>query len=346
MNVRSDYEKMKEYMEYAKKRHINRKFEDALKLYKEALRIGKELLESNIINNNKEILTDDIKYIIENINKCKGNNFDDVVGVEEFKKLFKENIFSVVRNKELAEAFGVKANCSILLVGKPGTGKSFVIGAAVNEFPEAKLFETKTTELVDALVGKTGQNIDALFNKVKEYLKNHEDRYAIVFIDEIDGIARSRTSDDKASQGAMNALLVNLTKIDEQNLNIIFVGATNIPDKLDAAFKSRFGNNIIEVPLPEADARAEILRKNLKKCDSNIDWELIKEKTNGLSGRDLKFIANDANKMAFNKAIIDIKENNINDNETLTYAKPVNEDILLEVIEIALKRREKKEEFI
>ena len=148
------------------------------------------------------------------------------------------------------------------------------------------------------------------------------------FIDEIDGIARSRKSDDKGAKEAMSSLLVNLTKVDEENLNIIFIGATNTPDELDAAFLSRFGNNIVEIPLPDTEARKMILKKNLPYASEDINWDKVSLMTYGLNGRDLKFIAKDANKKAFNNAI-EGEEG------------PVDEKVLEDMIKIAIDRRKK-----
>ena len=317
----------------AKKLHISRDFKKAKEYYKEGLKIGLEILESLPEGKDKKALSERLVYCSENLEKCQGHNFDDVVGLEDFKNLFRDSIFSVVRNKELAKEYGVKANCCILLQGPPGTGKSYAIRAAINEFPEAVLIEEKTSELVDAYIGNTGKKINGVFQRAIDIIKNKEDRFVLIFIDEIDGIARSRKLDDKGAKEAMSALLVNLTKMDEENLNIIFIGATNTPDELDPAFLSRFGNNIIEIPLPDDEARIRILKKNLPYFDSSIDWDLIAKETKGLNGRDLKFIANDANKASFNKAVKGDK-------------RPVGQDLLIEIIKIAKARRSNKKNYL
>ena len=325
--------RMFDYLLAGKKLHMERKFYEASCYYEEGLKLGLQIYDQLPSGRDKEELSERLSFFSRCLEKSKGHNLDDVIGLEDFKKLFFENIFSVVRNKELAKEYGVFANCCVLLQGPPGTGKSYAIKAAINEFPEAELFEEKTSNLVDAYIGNTGKNIDALFEKAKTYIKGKEDRYAIIFIDEIDGIARSRTSDDKGAKEAMSALLVNLTKIDEENLNIIFIGATNTPDQLDAAFLSRFGNNIIEIPLPNDEGRVNILKKNLKQLDGSIDWDKVAEETKGLNGRDLKFIANDSNKEAFNQARLGVKG-------------PVSEEILIEVIRTAKKRRSNKKSYL
>lgn len=322
----NNYDTLQELIKGATKKHVERKFSEAIDFYKGAIKVAFDIYDASSSDREKQELSRIILRLSKNLEKCKGPNFDDVVGLEDFKKLFRENIFAVVRNKAEAEKYKVKANCCILLQGPPGTGKSFGIKAAVNEFPEAQLFETKVSDLIDAYIGNTGKNIDKLFNTAKEYLDEKEDHYAIIFIDEIDGIARSRKSDDKGAKEAMSSLLVNLTKVDEDNINIIFIGATNTPDELDAAFLSRFGNNIVEIPLPNETARAQILQKNLPYVSDDINWENIAKITSGLNGRDLKFVAKDANKTAFNKAIAG-------------NSGPVDEAILTETIATAKLRR-------
>lgn len=327
--METNYEKLQTLIQGAKKYHIDRKFEDAVLCYKSALKLAFEIYDNNNNPREKEELSKLLVKLSNNLNKCKGPNFDDVVGLDDLKQLFKQNIFAVVRNKAIAEKYKVKANCCILLQGPPGTGKSFGIKAAVNEFPEAQLFETKVSDLIDAYIGNTGKNIDKLFDSAKEYIGEKEDNYAIIFIDEIDGIARSRKTDDKGAKEAMSSLLVNLTKVDEENLNIIFIGATNTPDQLDSAFLSRFGNNIIEIPLPNLESRQMILKKNLPFASEEIDWEKIGKITDGFNGRDLKFIAKDANKKAFYDAVENISNG------------PVTEKILLDMINLAHDRRKK-----
>ncbi|CCY08358.1 katanin p60 ATPase-containing subunit [Coprobacillus sp. CAG:698] len=326
----SDYnlENLQALIKKATELHVERNFTEAIDYYKGAMKLGLSIYDESKNEREKKELSTLILKLSKNLDKCKGPNFDDVVGLEDFKKLFRENIFAVVRNRKMAEKYKVKANCCILLQGPPGTGKSYGIKAAVNEFPEAQLFETKVSDLIDAYIGNTGKNIDKLFNKAKEYINEREDHYAIIFIDEIDGIARSRKSDDKGAKEAMSSLLVNLTKVDEENLNIIFIGATNTPDELDAAFLSRFGNNIVEIPLPDNEARKMILKKNLPYASEDINWDKVSLMTYGLNGRDLKFIAKDANKKAFNNAI-EGKEG------------PVDEKVLEDMIKIAIDRRKK-----
>lgn len=328
-------EEMMAYASKAKELHIKRDFSTARQFYTHAIKIGFAIVDSTTSTREKESICSILQKLYECRMKCSGPNFDDVVGLFDFKKLFNEGIFSVIRNKEIADTYQVKANCCILLQGPPGTGKSFGIKAAVNEFPEAYLIETKCSEIIDAHIGTTGKNIDELFKKAKDYLAKEENsnNYVIIFIDEIDGIARSRTLDDKAAKEAMSSLLVNLTKVDEDNDNIIFICATNTPDQLDSAFVSRFGNNIIEIPLPDDLARIEILKKNLPFTSKEINWNKVAEETKTLNGRDLKFIAKDANRVAFNKAVSGNKG-------------PVDESILLDMIEVAKERRSKRTSYI
>lgn len=334
MNNNNLYDKLTNYYTEATKYHKNGEYKIAEELYKDTLRICFSIYDSTQNSEEKEELADIISRINKNLKKCTGIHLDNVRGLDEYKELIRKNIFSVVRNQDTADEYGVKANCCILLQGKPGTGKSFAVKAAVNEFPEAELFEVRTSSLIDAYIGNTGKNIDALFEKAKKYIGEYNNRYAIIFIDEVDGIARSRTSDDKGAKEAMSSLLVNLTKIDEENLNIIFIAATNTPDQLDAAFLSRFGNNIIEFPLPNEEARKMMLLDNLRKMDEKINWPKIIKMTEGLSGRDLKFIANDANKLAFNQSVDSHKE------------VLVDEGILIEVISLAIARKKIKRSYL
>lgn len=321
------------YLQKGKQCHISKNFQEAVVNYETGLRYGLEIHDSMADGKTKNDLFSQLKFYTNCLERARGHHFEDVIGLEDFKKLFNENIFSVVRNRSLAEEYGVSSTCCILLVGPPGTGKSYSIRAAINEFPEAELIEEKTSNLIDSHIGGTGKNINNLFDRAYEILRQRKDASVVIFIDEIDGIARSRNLDDKGAKEAMGALLVNLTKMDEENANIILICATNTPDQLDKAFMSRFGNNIIEIPLPDKEGRIRILKKNLKKYSPDIDWDTVGKITEGLNGRDLKFIANDANKEAFNKAISGDK-------------LPVTEGILFDIIKLAIERRRTRHNYL
>jgi len=319
-----------------KRYHIERKFKKAKTCYENCLKIGLKIYDNTKNENEKTEIGKIIKKIYDKMEKCKVT-FDDVIGLEDFKKLFNENILRVVRNPNLAKEYEITANCCILLQGPPGTGKSFAIKAAVNEFPEAKLIETRVSNLVDSYIGNTAKNIDKLFQEAIEYTREHDNCYVIIFIDEIDGIGRSRKLDDKAAKEAMSSLLVNLTKVDEDNLNIIFVAATNTPDQIDAALLSRFGDNVIEVPLPNKESRIQILKNLIHKVDPSLDWDKVAKATEGLSGRDLKFIAKSANNEAFIKADKMIEAGELDKDIKDNYPS-VDNKILLDAVNTAVNR--------
>lgn len=327
---------LEEYLNLGNSFHLKRKFNDARNYYIKALELCSALYKGASNDKDKENLTSLIRKITDKVKKCQ-TTFDDVVGLEDFKEFFNESVLRVARNQELAEEYNVSASCCILLHGKPGTGKTFAIKAAANEFPEAKLIETKASALIDSLVGQTAKNVAKLFDDAIAEVKSNPNLYILIMFDEVDGIARSRNSDDKGSKEAMNTLLTYLSAIASENYNIIIIGATNTPDQIDKAFLSRFGDNVFYIPLPTEECRIKLLKNNISKLDDNIDWSLIGQKTEGLSGRDLKFIANKVNEVAFAKTDKMIEAGLISKGDKANYAKITN-DMLLATITTAKER--------
>ena len=183
----------------------------------------------------------------------------------------------------------------MLLSGRPGTGKTLLARAVAGE-AEAPFFSISASEFVEAIVGIGASRVRDLFKQAKEAAP------AIIFIDELDAIGRSRTTG--ASFGGGNdereqTLNQILTEMDgfESNVAVIVLGATNRPEILDAALlrPGRFDRRIA-VPPPDREGRAQILGVHTRSLPLADDVSLagLAATTPGMVGADLANLANEA----------------------------------------------------
>lgn len=197
-------------------------------------------------------------------------SFSDVGGMDDLKRRLEEMVVEPLENPDLFEEYGLDAANGVLLYGPPGTGKTYISRALAGEIG-CSFLEITASDVVSKWVGEAAQNIDELFEKAREI------EPAIVFIDEIDAIAGTRTEEQMTTseEQAVTELLNQLSSLDDANVFVI--GATNRPDMLDEALtrSGRLGERI-EVPPPDGTARVEILKKQLSGRPVNqdaIEWE-------------------------------------------------------------------------
>ncbi|GFO98243.1 proteasome-activating nucleotidase [groundwater metagenome] len=195
-------------------------------------------------------------------------------------------------NPELFTEVGVDAPNGILLYGPPGTGKT-LIAKAVAHRARATFIRMSGTELVQKYIGEGARLVRDVFNIAREKAPS------IVFIDEIDAVGSRRTYDGTSGSSEVNRTMVQLlAELDgfDKRGDVKIVAATNRIDLLDPALlrPGRF-DRIIEIPLPDAEGRREILgihTRNMKL--DNVDFEELVKMTDGLSGADLKAIVTEA----------------------------------------------------
>ncbi|HLB69902.1 MAG: proteasome-activating nucleotidase [Candidatus Methanoperedens sp.] len=191
-------------------------------------------------------------------------------------------------NPELFVEVGVEPPNGILLYGPPGTGKT-LIAKAVAHRAKATFIRMSGTELVQKYIGEGARLVRDVFDIAREKGPS------IVFIDEIDAVGSRRTYDGTTGSSEVNRTMVQLlAELDgfDNRGDVKIVAATNRIDLLDPALlrPGRF-DRIIEIPLPDAIGRREILRihsRNMK--IENVDFDELVEMTDGLSGADLKAI--------------------------------------------------------
>ncbi|MDL2246475.1 AAA family ATPase [Methanobrevibacter sp. OttesenSCG-928-K11] len=203
----------------------------------------------------------------------------DIVGQKNAK-----NKTKVLRKfLEDPEKFGKWAPHNILFYGLPGTGKTMLAKALTNEL-EVPLYLIKATSLIGDHVGDGASKIHDLFEKAQKTAPS------VIFIDEIDAVALHRSFQSLRGDVAeiVNALLTEMDGISE-NKGVITIGATNNPNTLDHAVRSRFEQEI-EFKIPDEKERKEIILKNIETypVENNFNIEKLVKITKNMSGRDIK----------------------------------------------------------
>ncbi|MEE3705305.1 ATP-dependent zinc metalloprotease FtsH [Campylobacter sp. CX2-8023-23] len=233
--------------------------------------------------------------------------FDDVAGVEEAKDEVKE-IVDFLKNPERYIRLGAKIPKGVLLVGPPGTGKTLLAKAVAGE-AEVPFFSVSGSSFIEMFVGVGASRVRDLFENAKK------EAPAIVFIDEIDAIGKSRAAgsmmggNDEREQ-TLNQLLAEMDGFDSDKSPVIVLAATNRPEVLDAALlrPGRFDRQVL-VDKPDFKGRVDILKVHSKevKLSNDVNMDEIGRLTAGLAGADLANIINEAALLAgrSNKAKID-----------------------------------------
>ena len=218
--------------------------------------------------------------------------FADVAGCEEAIEDLSE-VVDFLKNPERFEKLGAKIPRGALLVGPPGTGKTLLARAVAGEAKVA-FFSASGSDFVEMYVGVGPARIRELFTKARAAEK------AIIFIDEIDAVARSRATSTKQNanderENTLNALLHELDGFSRSN--VILLAATNRMDVLDpAVIRPGRLDRKIQVPNPDRRGREKILAVHVadKPLAKNVDLGAIARRTPGMSGADLAQIANEA----------------------------------------------------
>lgn len=217
--------------------------------------------------------------------------FADVAGVDEAKEELVEVVDFLKSPKKYTD-IGGKIPKGVLLVGDPGTGKTLLARAVAGE-AGVPFFSISGSDFVEMFVGVGASRVRDLFKQAREKAP------CIIFIDEIDALAKSRangfSSNDEREQ-TLNQLLVEMDGFDNEK-GLIVLAATNRVDVLDPAIlrPGRFDRQV-PVEKPDVKGREEILRIHAKnvKLDKDVDFESIAHGTTGFAGADLANVVNEA----------------------------------------------------
>jgi proteasome regulatory subunit len=255
--------------------------------------------------------------------------FQDIGGLDHVIKSLNSNVGAQLNSEkqQKIEDWGMDMDKSMLLIGRPGTGKTHLVKALSNEY-NADMFMINGPQLVEKFIGEGAKKVKRLYEQARA-----SDSPAIVFIDEIDAIAKKRLDDRRHGgeevERTMSQLLSELDGLDsDKDNNVISIFATNTPDIMDPALLNR--TSAMEVPVPDSEAKKEILQVHTRNIDLEDDINLdvlASELDEDFTGRDIQQIVRQAGINAidrsedvsdasvsmedFNEAIQDLKEGNM-----------------------------------
>ena len=219
--------------------------------------------------------------------------FDDVAGIDEVEAEINE-IVDFLKNPDKYRRLGARAPKGVLLAGAPGTGKTLLARATAGE-AQVPFFSASASEFIEMIVGVGASRVRELFAEARKVAP------AIIFIDEIDTIGRSRSGarsvggHDEREQ-TLNQILTEMDGFSGSE-GVVVLAATNRPDVLDPALlrPGRFDRQIMVHP-PDHKGRVEILKVHTRKVPlaSDVDLEALASATPGMTGADLANLVNEA----------------------------------------------------
>ena len=257
------------------------------------------MIKKTTDGNNKAMSFGKNRARIINKDDKKKITFDKVAGLKEEKEELEEEV-EFLKNPKKYQEMGARIPKGILLVGRPGTGKTLLAKAVAGE-ANVPFFSISGSDFVEMFVGVGASRVRDLFAEAKSHSP------CIVFIDEIDAVGRHRGAGvggghDEREQ-TLNQLLVEMDGF-STNDSIIVMAATNRPDILDPALlrPGRFDRQIV-VGVPDVAAREEIIELHAKNKPfvKGLDFKVIAKNTAGFTGADLENMINEATLLAARK---------------------------------------------
>ncbi len=220
--------------------------------------------------------------------------FDDMAGNKEAKEEVQE-VVDFLSAPDRYVKLGAQIPKGVLLVGPPGTGKTLLAKAVAGE-ADVQFLSVSGSAFIEMFVGVGASRVRDLFEQAKKVAP------AIIFIDEIDAIGKSRASggmmggNDEREQ-TLNQLLAEMDGFSTETAPVIVLAATNRPEVLDPALlrPGRFDRQVL-VDKPDYEGRIEILKVHIKdvKLADDVDLKEVAKMTAGLAGADLANIINEA----------------------------------------------------
>jgi proteasome regulatory subunit len=247
----------------------------------------------------QEILDDetDARAQAMEIQESPDVTYENIGGLEDELREVQEAVEDPLTQPERFEKVGVEPPSGVLLHGPPGTGKTMLAKAVANQ-TDATFIKMAGSELVRKFIGEGSRMVRDLFELAAER------EPSIIFIDEIDAVASkrtdSKTSGDAEVQRTMMQLLSEMDGFEDRG-EVRLMAATNRFDMLDRAIlrPGRF-DRLIEVPNPDHEARAEILRIHTGEMNlaDRVDFDTLARETEGFNGAQLESLTTEAGMFA------------------------------------------------
>ncbi|XP_037823257.1 fidgetin-like protein 1 [Lucilia sericata] len=226
----------------------------------------------------------------EIIHKFKPVDWNEIAGLEYAKSIIKEAVVYPLLRPDIFTGLR-RPPRGILLFGPPGTGKT-LIGKCIASQSSSTFFSISSASLTSKWMGEGEKMVRALFAVAVAR------QPAVIFIDEIDSLLSQRSENE--NEGTRRLKTEFLVRLDgaatSDDDRVLIVGATNRPQELDEAVRRRFVKRLY-VPLPETDARAEILTNLLRTVENNLnsnDVKTIAQLADGYSGADMDSLCREA----------------------------------------------------
>jgi transitional endoplasmic reticulum ATPase len=243
-------------------------------------------------------------------------DWKDIGGLDNVKEELKEAIEWPLKHADLFSKADIKPPKGILLYGPPGTGKT-LLAKAVASTSESNFISIKGPELLSKWVGESEKGVREVFRKARQAAP------CVIFFDEIDAIAPRRSGTNGGGDSHVTERLVSqmLTEIDglEDLKGVVIIGATNRPDIIDEALlrPGRF-DRLLEIPIPDKEARKQILQIHLKKKPLGADVDIAKlvDLTDRYTGAEIEALVNAAAIAAVREYILSKEQKSIKEKDT------------------------------
>ena len=283
------------------------------------------ITKKSVLNKKEELVSREYSNIIE-ILDASNLSLDDFAGQEKVKSYFQEVVIDAIANDHTSII-----PKGVLLMGPPGTGKSFfsrcLAGSAGINFVEFKM-----SKILDKYVGEAEKNLEKAFAVFRALAP------VGVFIDELDqALSRGNNDSNSVNKNLFGMFLAELSKPENRG-KIIWLGATNYPDKIDEALK-RTGRFDKKIPFfaPNVDERKLVFKMRVQKTSpgaTNIDYQLLADNTDGYTQAEIEGVVVKALELAIRSGCKTITQDNIN--MALAYMASAQNERITEMENIAL----------
>ncbi len=261
--------------------------------------------------------------------------WEDIGGHEEIKQALQEAVIWPLKYASLYEKTSTMPPKGIILYGKPGTGKTYLVKALAHE-SGVNFISVKGPQIINKYIGESERGVRDLFKKAKQVAPS------ILFIDEIDSLTPKRTSGEGSSDVIQRVISQFLTEMDgiEELKGVVVVAATNRIDLIDPALlrSGRF-DLLFELPAPDTGVREAIFKIHTRKkpLGSDVNLHELAVATSGMVGADIEFICRKASALAIREAITRSEKTLNSDHEII-----LTDEYFKEVIELVKNQNQIK----